>query len=358
MTTLWHRSGTPQFKKGKVELDAGATVEFFKESSTTPLTVYLDKDSTTPAQTANLQTDGDALWPDLYVPYGTFRYRIKEVNGTTVTFTSDILNPAPLDSATVTDTNKLLQTGFMVYVPAKIQLTSFVRANGRTIGNGSSGATERANPDTEALFTYFYDNLADAQAAVSGGRGASAAADFAANKTLALPDIRSGLPWALDDMGNSAAGAFSLGSFSHGDATTGGSRLGDTSTGNQLILSTSQLPSHAHGVGTFIVSTVADHNHAITDPSHDHVIPQGGANILIQSGSTFLPTAGAGAQQPSLNTYTQVHGNNVQSAATGISLGAAGGHNHSLSGDSASVGSGSAANIAPKGVLGTWLIKL
>lgn len=56
-----------------------------------------------------------------------------------------------------------------------------------TIGNAASGGTTRAHADTEALFTLLWNNTADAQCAVSTGRGATAAADFAANKTIALP---------------------------------------------------------------------------------------------------------------------------------------------------------------------------
>jgi len=56
-----------------------------------------------------------------------------------------------------------------------------------TIGNAASGATGRANADTVDLFTLLWANTADAQCAVSTGRGASAAADYAVNKTIALP---------------------------------------------------------------------------------------------------------------------------------------------------------------------------
>lgn len=55
-----------------------------------------------------------------------------------------------------------------------------------TIGNATSGASNRANADTEDLFTLIHDSIADAWAPVSGGR-TTAAADFAANKTIALP---------------------------------------------------------------------------------------------------------------------------------------------------------------------------
>lgn len=56
-----------------------------------------------------------------------------------------------------------------------------------TIGNGASGATTRANADTEDLFTLLWNNTDNADCAVSTGRGANAAADFAASKTIALP---------------------------------------------------------------------------------------------------------------------------------------------------------------------------
>jgi hypothetical protein len=56
-----------------------------------------------------------------------------------------------------------------------------------TIGNAASGGTTRANADTEDLFTLLWTNTADAQCPVSSGRGGSAAADFAADKTITLP---------------------------------------------------------------------------------------------------------------------------------------------------------------------------
>jgi hypothetical protein len=58
-----------------------------------------------------------------------------------------------------------------------------------TIGSASSGATTRANADTEDLFTLLWTNTTDSNCAVSGGRSGSAAADFAANKTIALPKL-------------------------------------------------------------------------------------------------------------------------------------------------------------------------
>ena len=75
-------------------------------------------------------------------------------------------------------------TGFFVAadLPA-----GWVIMNDGTIGNAASGATTRANADTAALFTRLWTNISNTWAPVSSGRGASAAADFAANKTLTLP---------------------------------------------------------------------------------------------------------------------------------------------------------------------------
>lgn len=73
-----------------------------------------------------------------------------------------------------------------------------VALNGTTVGSALSGATGRANGDTQALFELLWnraDNtllpIQDATGAASV-RGASAAADFAANKRMPLPTTQDG----------------------------------------------------------------------------------------------------------------------------------------------------------------------
>ena len=65
----------------------------------------------------------------------------------------------------------------------------WVMMNDGTIGSATSGASTRANSDTEDLFTLLWNNCADAQCPVSGGRGGSASVDFSANKTINLPRV-------------------------------------------------------------------------------------------------------------------------------------------------------------------------
>lgn len=152
--------------------------------------------------------------PLLYFADGYIKVRIVDSNGVQV-FNQDNIPVTGFSSGGggggTIDPTTVLQTGWLVPIYGTGIVSGFVRANARTIGNASSGATERANADTSALFVFLYN--ADTNLAVSGGRGASAAADYAANKTIALPDFRGRALAGLDDMGNSAAGRLTASYF-------------------------------------------------------------------------------------------------------------------------------------------------
>lgn len=83
--------------------------------------------------------------------------------------------------------------------------TGWVKENGGTIGNGASGGTTRANSDTETLFTLLWEQFDNTMlpiqtsAGAASTRGASAAADFAANKRMPLFDSRSRFHRGADD---------------------------------------------------------------------------------------------------------------------------------------------------------------
>lgn len=102
--------------------------------------------------------------------------------------------------------------------------------NGDSIGSAASAA-DQASDDYENLFTLFWNAMADAQAPVSGGRGASAAADWAANKTLTLPDAR---------------GRGTIGSGSGTDLTA--RTHGATGGAEEHTLTTAEMPSHTHSI--------------------------------------------------------------------------------------------------------------
>lgn len=158
----------------------------------------------------------------------------------------------------------------------------WVLMNDTTIGNGASGATGRANADTVALWTLLYNNTVNADCAVSGGRGASAAIDYAANKTIALPKA---LGRALATFGTGSGLTARTLAKALGDenpqahthtGTTGGQSAdhfhmnqGQGATGaGGLITLQSTASSPANNVATDqTAGTSADHTHAFTTAS-------------------------------------------------------------------------------------------
>lgn len=170
----------------------------------------------------------------------------------------------------------------------------WVLMNDGTLGSAASGATTRANADTEGLFALLWNNTADANCPVSGGRGASAAADFAANKTIALPK-------AL------------------------GRALACYGAGSGL---TSRVLALATGAEDAIV---VSHTHGVTDPGHSH-------RILVNAAQ-----AGAGGGIYGVNGSTDI-GKFTDGATTNISINSTG-------------SSGTGANMQPTAFLNV-MIKL
>lgn len=161
-------------------------------------------------------------------------------NGSDVAAISDT-GLAMQTGMTITDQGGLvvagMPTGCMMPFLAATAPTGWVLASGRTIGNASSAATERANADTSLLFTFLWTNLSNTVCPVSSGRGVSAAADYAANKTITLPDLRGRAFFGLDDLGGTAASRVTTAGSSV-DGTTLGASGG---TQNQT-LAASQIP--------------------------------------------------------------------------------------------------------------------
>lgn len=129
---------------------------------------------------------------------------------------------------------------------------------GATIGNVGSGATH-VNAGYLALFTIIWNSMANAQAPVSGGRGASAAADFAANKTITMPDARGRVIAGKDNMGGVSANRLT--------SPIDGDTLGAAGGAENVVLSTANLAVHAHSFGTLAGTTnsTGAHTHSLSD---------------------------------------------------------------------------------------------
>lgn len=150
--------------------------------------------------------------------------------------------------------------------------------NGDSIALTSGGTVNGAQYAN--VYAYLWDNLADGQAAVAGGRGASATADFNANKKITAPDYRD---YAL------------IGVSSGGSITTVGAKAGASTvvpTGsisiNAVTLTEANLPSSV--TMTVPTADVADAGTAklakgINNPDTTSI-----AFTSVGSGSSFTPT--------------------------------------------------------------------
>lgn len=129
----------------------------------------------------------------------------------------------------------------------KTSKSGWVIAQG-SIGSAASGATNRANADTVNLYTALWNNVIDTWAPVSGGRGLTAAADFAANKPLTVPDGRDVVLAGVGNMGGVDA-ALLTNAISGLDGTVLGRRGGDQ-----------RMQTHTH-----------------VQDAHHHFVPTGGS---------------------------------------------------------------------------------
>lgn len=205
---LWNPVPIPVFDPGTGAQAGGAKAYFYVGGSSTPLRVYTSDDGAAP-HTQPVVADANGVFPPIFIPYGPFGYRVTTAEGTAISpNVLTVQNPAPPDSGggggIVVQADQILQPGDTMWRLQGGVRSGWVRMNDKTIGSTGSGATERANADTEALFTYLWNNCSNAIAAVSDGRGANAAADFAANKTISVPTMQGILAAGLDDMGGPA----------------------------------------------------------------------------------------------------------------------------------------------------------
>ena len=211
-------------KSGDVIIDNSAAVAayaklyFYLSGTTTPMTVYQDAAFSVP-HTFPVICDQYGRVPPIYVNFTTYKTVCTTAEGG-VLFTIDgQINPAPPSSGggggIIVSADMVHQTGDHLFLCKTGARSGWVRMNGRTIGNAASSATERANDDTEDLFAFYWNSfpqpsLASGAGFVSGGRGATAAADYAANKTIILLDFRGRVAVGCDDMGNTAAGVLQV----------------------------------------------------------------------------------------------------------------------------------------------------
>ena len=116
----------------------------------------------------------------------------------TLTATTGAVLPANATAGGQPVLTRRYATGEVILSISSTAPVGTVAMNGTTIGSAISGATGRANADTQALFELIWtssDNTLSPIQDASGApttRGASAAADFAANKRMPVPTPQDG----------------------------------------------------------------------------------------------------------------------------------------------------------------------
>lgn len=168
----------------------------------------------------------------------------------------------------------------------------YVRCNGRTMGSASSGATERANADTEVLFKYLWNT--DPNLSVSGGRGVSANSDWSANKRITLPDAKSRSLVALDGMGGSATDR--INASGAGNSGLDASILGASGGVDRHAVSETEMPSHAHSGNT---NNAGSHAHSISA-----IQTSGGGTVALRGGDVLANQWTASTNSAGNHTHT------------------------------------------------------
>lgn len=205
----------------------------------------------------------------------------------------------------------LYSTGDIRYTFQTNTPAGWMRADGATIGSAASGAT-RANADTQALFTLIWNNTDNDtyhirdSANVFTVRGASAAADFAANKRMPLPDCRGRVIAGLD-LGGLINRLTPL--------TVDSSVVGASGGGETHALTTAELPTHSHPMNhghadTFAVVSGGEHTHQYLSEK-----PDPGANVTtLTNGSTIF--ADASLANDGVIAHGGTHGHGLNGSVT------------------------------------------
>lgn len=282
-----------QFDITNGKLLSGGKLYFFAAGTSTPQNAFKDQ-ALTLAHPNPITLASDARVPQMYFADGSVKARLTNKAGV-IQFESDnilVIGPSSGGGGgSSVDATTIFATGDVLWLDVSGSRAGWVRDNGRTIGSATSGASERANSDCQSLFLFLWGTYSDTICPVSTGRGLSAAADWAANKQIGLPDKRGFSPIGLTDMGNTDLANITTGAgvpFAIGSATAAGSKAGEIIH----TLLAAEMPTHTHtATATVTNGTLAANSSINTSNTGPQSAPATATPIQI---SVTNATAGSG----------------------------------------------------------------
>jgi len=286
---------------------AGCLLYIYAANTTTPQDSFLDQGLTI-KNPWPLTGDNSGRVPMFYLADGSVHVRLTDSGGVVQFDYPSMMVVGPSSGTgggggTSVDPTTIFQTGDVMWLDVDGARTGWVRDNGRTIGNAVSGASERANADTQALFVFLWNTYSNSICPVTGGRGASGLADFTAGKQIALPDKRGYSPTGNTAMGNADLASLAGAPIVLGSATASGSKLGEAT---HLLTN----------------GEIALHTHSATDSGHDHFIETNHNQVRLISSVAGGPLADPGA---AAGNRADVSAQKVQSGQAAITVASAGG---------------------------------
>jgi microcystin-dependent protein len=220
----------------------------------------------------------------------------------------------------------MAQTGAISFtVTASTVPSGWVAAKSSyTIGSAASAANY-ASADAALLYAWLWNNFSNTQCPVSTGRGANAAADFAANKTIQVLDL-SGTGLIGNDNGTNRLGSVPAIS---GTINVNGSLIGE----NLHTLVVGEIPSHTHNVSGTTGTESVSHTHA--------------SGPVAQFGASATGITSAGVAAGIVNTSAV--GSTIESAF----------HTHTFSATTdGGTGGGGSHNNVERSMIVLWILKL
>lgn len=327
---------------------AGCQLYFYVAGTVaTPQQEYSDYGLTQPLPNP-LSCDQTGRIPMHWLAAGLIHIRLTDANGTVyVDTTMQVLGPSSGGGGggggSGVDPTTIFATGDEKIRFTSETLTGWVILNGQTIGSATSGASQRANADTQNLFVYLWQNCASPSSnnhcTVVGGLGSSALSDFNANKQIMLPDMRDRDVVGRDCMGNICAGGILSTNIAsgHGDGPDTAAAWGGLA--NQTASTTiaqANLPNvnfNVSGISLTNGTVAATANISVTSPGSP------GTSILLSHANT-------------INNFDMVNGGPNLQITTNVSVNNSGG----VQGVAASGGSGNPATSSNFAVMNPFML--